>query len=222
MTVRTAVHRILLGFLTLALSVQGALLFPHAAYAVDGAAGGAMVVGSDAAKVGVDAAKEVGKLSLSAAVFTSLINLTNFAINRAAYDLAVMLASGAAGEDPLVEYRTVWDYGEDYAAAVAGEAVGLISDEITAQGGILSNFNLCAPSNPEILLSFRLGVRAAFDRPEPRCDWGDFKSNWAGYLAQVEADYEGGSGIFKNDLVLTELADAFNPTTNEFAVGVQL
>lgn len=221
MHIRTAVKRPFLAIIGAVILLQ-TVFWPKAAFAVDGAAGGAMVVGSDGAQVAVDAGKEAGKLTLAGAVFTGLINLTSFMIDRAAYDLAVMLATGAAGEDPLVEYRNVWDYVGDYGAAVAGEAVGLISEEIRATGGVLSNFNLCAPSNPDILVSFRLGIRSAFVRPEPRCEWNDIHTNWTGYLAQIERDFEGGEGILKNEMVLTQLASAFDPTTNEFAVGVQL
>jgi hypothetical protein len=162
------------------------------------------------------------KKTFSAVVFTGLINLLQFASDRAAYTLASGLVSGAAAGDPLIEFRDAKTLRNDYFGAVAGEAVGLISEQITAYGGVLSNFNLCAPVNPSMLISLRLGVKAMFVRPDPICEFNTIKENWQGYIAQNNADFISGDIFLKNDAVLIQLADAFDPQINEFQVGVQL
>ncbi len=165
-------------------------------------------------------AKEAGEKAFSSTVFTSIVNLLTFAANRLAYDAAVMLASGGADEQPLIEYRSVDAYLADYTSAVAGQAVGLINENLETAGGVFSNFNLCAPTNPEITLAFKLGIRSVFQRPEPLCEFSEIKDNWEGFIAEVASDAE--DGIFKNELILTQLKDAFDPQTQEFSVGIQL
>lgn len=187
------------------------------AYAQEDAA---LTIPADQANRAVDAAQESTALGLGAVAFTSIVNLLTFAANRLAYDAAVMLASGGADEQPLIEYRSADAYFADYASAVAGQAVGLISENLDQSNGVLSNFNLCAPSNPKVTLAIKLGIRSAFRRPEPICEFNEIKSNWAGFIAQVASDTEG--GVFKNELILTQLKDAFDPQTQEFSVGIQL
>lgn len=168
----------------------------------------------------INEARGAVKVSLIGSMFSGLVNLLTFAANRLAYDAAVMLASGGNADEPLIEYRSPGDYFTDYGAAVAGEAVGLLSEELAVAGGLLSNFNLCSPSTPEVLLSFQLGIRAAFERPEPSCDFNQIKDNWSGFIAEISSDVEG--GIFRNELILSELVDAFDPQTNELSVGISL
>ncbi len=171
----------------------------------------------------IDVAKEVkskAEMGVVGTIFTSVVNLLTFAANRLAYDAAVMLASGGPDDQSLIEPRTAETYFADYTSAVAGQAVGLINENLETAGGVFSNFNLCAPTNPEITLAFKLGIRSVFQRPEPLCEFSEIKDNWEGFIAEVASDAE--DGIFKNELILTQLKDAFDPQTQEFSVGIQL
>lgn len=206
------------GFLALLLAVQVIAVTPQVAQAeVPTAVIADVPALANLAKEEVRAAI---KKSVVTAVFTGLVNLATFAANRLAYDAAVMLASGGAADSPLVEFRTADDYFADYKAAVAGEAVAILSEEVAEAGGLLSNFNFCSPSSPEVFLQLRMGIRSVYDRPEPRCDINVMKQNWQGWMAELQSDVS--DGTVRNDLVLGQLAQSFNPTTNEFAVGISL
>jgi len=177
---------------------------------------------TDAAKTANEKAREVVSKTFSGMLFTGLINLLQFASDKMAYTLATALVSGAAAGDPLIELRDPQKLAIDYFESVAGEAVGLIAMDIISTGKILSNFNLCAPTDPSMLVSFRLGVKAMFKTPQPICEFSAIKSNWQGFIAQNEQDFSSVSSFIKNDAVLFQLADAFNPQTQEFAAGIQL
>ena len=113
----------------------------------------------------IDVAKEVkskAEMGVVGTIFTSVVNLLTFAANRLAYDAAVMLASGGPDDQSLIEPRTAETYFADYTSAVAGQAVGLINENLETAGGVFSNFNLCAPTNPEITLAFKLSIRSVF------------------------------------------------------------
>ena len=173
-------------------------------------------------KAQMEKAQELGKKALSGVIFTGLINLLQFAADKAAYTIATKLVSGGAAGDPLVEFRDPQKLAVDYFESVGGEAVGLIAEDIISTGGILSNFNLCAPQDPQLLISFRLGVKAMFKTPQPLCEFATIKSNWQGFIAQNTQDFSSSSNFLKNDAVIFQLADAFNPQTQEFQAGIQL
>lgn len=196
------------------------LAVPELTNAQDAPAIIASDIARDQANRAVDTAAKATEIGVVGTIFTSIVNLLTFAANRLAYDAAVMLASGGADEQPLIEYRSADTYFADYTSAVAGQAVGLINENLETAGGVFSNFNLCAPTNPEITIAFKLGIRSVFQRPEPLCEFSEIKDNWDGFIAEVASDAE--DGIFKNELILTQLKDAFDPQTQEFSVGIQL
>ncbi len=168
-----------------------------------------------------DFADEKVKASLKASIATMLINLITFAADRAAYDAAVRISSGGEAEEPLYDGTPTVQYFKEVGAAIAGEAIGLLNEEIQGAGGILSNFNLCAPSSPYVLLQFKLGIKAAIDRPEPKCDFNKMfgpEGTWKSFVASL-SDYK---APFKNQAVLSELANIYDPQTNEFSAGLQL
>lgn len=162
------------------------------------------------------------KASLAASLLTYLVNLMTFAADRLAYDAAVMVASGGPAESPLFDGSPVEQYFKEYGAAVAGESIGLLQEELEASdgalGAIFSGFDLCQP-RADVTISLNLGIQGAFDRPTPKCDFKAIQNNWSGFVADIRDE---GSADNKNHLILTELADAFDPQTNEFAVGIEL
>jgi hypothetical protein len=162
------------------------------------------------------------KATMAASLLTYLVNLMTFAADRLAYDAAVMVASGGPAESPLYDGTPVEQYFKEYGAAVAGESIGLLQEDLEASGGalgaIFSGFDLCQP-RADITLALNLGIKSAFDRPTPKCDFKAIQNNWNGFLADVSD--EGGPNN-QNSLILTQLADSFDPATNEFAVGIEL
>ncbi len=168
----------------------------------------------------LDSVKEYAKSSLTGAIATYLVNLTTFAADEAAREAAVRLVNSGPGGTPLVDQHP-WDsYLKDVGAASAGEALGLLNDEITGPGKVLQNFNLCAPGNANVLLSFKFGIKSVFQKQTPKCKVNEVVSNWKGFIADVSTQVGGGQA--RNQHILTQLADAFDPNTNEFSVGVSL
>ncbi len=171
-------------------------------------------------------AENLAKKSLSGILFSGLINLMQFAADKAAYTMATALVSGGAAGDPLVEFRTPGVLARDYFQSVGGELVGLVSEDLqtTKIGGVayFANFNLCAPSSPAVLLSLKLGIKSMFEEPLPKCEWNAIKTNWAGFIADNANTFVGEDSILKNDAVLTQLASAFDPQTNEFSASISL
>jgi hypothetical protein len=98
------------------------------------------------------APKEAIVKALGTASFMYIMNLLSFALDRAAYDSAVAIAAGAAGEGPLFDRTPLEDIAKEYSSAVAGEALGLLQDELESIdgeiGAVFQNFNLCAPDDP--------------------------------------------------------------------------
>ncbi len=163
----------------------------------------------------LSALKYLGQTALVASVSTALINTVTYATDRLAYDAAVFIASGGNGGDPLFDNRSAEEYFSDYGASVAGEALGAIDDT-----GILGNFSLCEPNASGVTLAFKFGIQSAFHRPKPACEWNAVQDNWGGFLSDVASMATDPFG--KNSLVITKLAEAYNPKSNDLSVGIQL
>ncbi|MEK7183885.1 MAG: hypothetical protein AAB776_04615, partial [Patescibacteria group bacterium] len=163
------------------------------------------------------------KATLAASLLTYLVNLMTFAADRLAYDAAVMVASGGPAESPLFDGSPIEQYFKEYGAAVAGESIGLLQEDLETSGGalgaIFSGFDLCQP-RADITIALSLGIKGVFDRPTPKCDFKSIQNNWRGFVADI-AD-EGTGANNKNQMILAQVVDAFDPQTNEFAVGIEL
>lgn len=168
-----------------------------------------------------DEMKDFVSNTLQVAVLQALINAVSFAADRLAYDAAVKIATGGPAGDPLYDGQSEMSYLGMLAMDMAGEAIGSMSETIEGAGGVLSNFDLCAPSTPYILFQLKLGVQGVFDRPEPRCDFNKMfgpEGTWQAFLS----DLEGYKAPFKNQLILAELANMYDPQQSEFAAGLGL
>ncbi len=163
----------------------------------------------------LNALQVIGENALLASITTALINTVTYAADRLAYDAAVFIADGGDADDPLFENRTIGEYFADYGASVAADALGQIDES-----GILGNFSLCEPVLPEITLAFKFGVKSAFERPEPACNFSEIQENWKGFRAEIRAANLTPNA--ENSLILTSLADAYNPKENDFSVGILL
>ncbi|MFA6017994.1 MAG: hypothetical protein WCT28_01390 [Patescibacteria group bacterium] len=197
--------------LVMSISVVGIFAAPQRVYAVPSEV---IVDAPRFAEWSLSALKTIGENALLASIFTALVNTVTFGVDRLAYDAAVFIASGGDGEDPLFENRTAMEYLRDYGASVAGAAIDAIDNE-----GILGNFKLCNPDF-SVTLAFKFGIQGAFDRPEPECNISEIRDNWAGFLADIETTLA--SPTEKNSMILTQLADMYNPKENDFSVGILL
>ncbi len=161
------------------------------------------------------------RVTLAGSIFIYLVNLMTFATDRLAYDTAVMIASGGPAESPLYDGTPVEQYFKEYGASVVGESIGLLQEQLEdgAAGAFFEGFDLCKP-RIDVTIGLNLGLQGVFDRSgtrPPKCDFKELESNWSGFVAGLS-----GTSEEKNQTILTQLANAFDPQTNEFAVGVEL
>lgn len=233
-SLKILLFRVFSGFILSLLFVGNLLVLPvHAAIDPLTAAGSAAMLSSpglptkDTGLQLNEATKEPKaaiKTAFGTAAFMYLMNLLSFALDRAAYDSAVAIASGAAGEGPLFDRTPLKEIGKEYSAAVAGEALGLLQEDLENidgdVGAVFKSFNLCAP-DVEVTLALSLGVRSAFQRPTPKCDFNKIKSDWSSFVADLEEDMTL-TGVDKNKVIIGKLAEAMDPQTNNFSVGITL
>ncbi|MFH1631884.1 MAG: hypothetical protein ABIA47_02570 [bacterium] len=171
------------------------------------------------------------KEALVTTVTSSLINVMTYIANTAAYNAAVNIASGGDADLPLFDPRPPEDYFRYVGMSVVNEAIGIINEE-NIDGGLLEGYNLCVPLDPYVLLSYRVGLRRAYERPEltvpnmdmlgidNACGLNDIRRNWSSFLADTQAKFEDPQE--RNEFVLSTLSSTMEPEINEFAAGMTL
>ena len=122
---------------------------------------------------------------LAVALIQILLNLISFVANRLAYDAAIAISSGGAGQSPNYEYRSLEEYGSDLWADILGESIGQLSQGLDVVG---VEFDVCAPTSPLKRLNLQLGIAAGASRPAPTCDFRDIQANWEGFVASISED----------------------------------
>lgn len=165
-----------------------------------------------------DKAAETVQGALVGSVTTALINIMTYFANNAAYDAAVLVASGGNAEEPLFEFRPWEDYLIYAGASVASEVINQLADE-RVENGELVDFNVCAPPN---LPNLRIGIKGAFDRQDLEIcgSIDELKSNWGGFIETARQNIV--DPEVRNQTVLTELSNTFDPNVNDFTVSLGL
>ncbi|MBU0530992.1 hypothetical protein KJ910_00635, partial [Patescibacteria group bacterium] len=159
--------------------------------------------------------EELLKKPLTIVLKTVLINLLSFVLNRLAYDAAVYLAAGATGQEPSFQYKNAGEYFEDLGLDIAGAHMDALND-VLAEVDI--QFDVCAPEDPILRLGLQLGIRSAFDRPEPDCDFRDMIKNWQATIASFQRYAELGEN--PSEYFLTEFRKAYRPGANELSASI--
>ncbi|HBO99864.1 TPA: hypothetical protein DD617_01610 [Candidatus Uhrbacteria bacterium] len=152
---------------------------------------------------------------LKAAFITIIINVTQFVLDRLAYDAAVWVASGGKGETPLFHADGAQNAWEKFGLDVAGEAFGSFSQSLN--GYLDGNFNLCAPTTPQIRLGLQLGVKGVYQPPKPKCDWESIQNNWSGFVQGVVDKSE---NFDPNAYVLNTVAKGLQPGQNALSYSI--
>lgn len=150
---------------------------------------------------------------LTVALFGVLVNFVTFIGQRIAYDAAVALATAGNGEEPLINLQDPQDYFTSLGEDVGGAAVDALSASLEAAN---IHFNLCNPKAPAIRLVLQLGIKSAFKRPEPTCDWQNIAGNWEGFVADSFGDDH------PDQFLLSNFAQAINPRTTDLTAGISL
>ncbi|MBU1705266.1 carbohydrate binding domain-containing protein, partial [Patescibacteria group bacterium] len=157
--------------------------------------------------------QNVIKPSIQMVLVSVLLNSFQFLLDRLAYEAAVAIASLGAGETPLIVQKEGQDLWADIGMDVAGEFVGGLSDMSTDFVG----FNLCAPPNPLVRMSIQLGIKQAYQPPEPKCDILKVGQNWEGFInSAIQLSDNPG------DAIIEEFAKSLKPGRNELSASVEI
>lgn len=162
-------------------------------------------------------AKEALRQGLVSAVATLLINLITQVANNAARDAAIWVASGGNADEPLFEIKTPTEYLQNAAMGVVAELYNELAD---SEGGFSRTFSIYLPTDPELLQSLRLGLRAVVQDPVIESDYPDVKKNWNAYLATMQTS--DATAEEKTAAVLAVIAEGFDPRVNEVAAGANM
>jgi len=150
------------------------------------------------------------------ALIQSLLNLSQFVLNRLAYEAAVAIASGGPGEDSLFYNQTPTEAFGQLGLEVAGEAIGSLSELSSSKLGI--EFNLCQPS--EVLqLALKLGLQQKYQPTAPKCDFMEVLGNWDKFGAGIYQKYLDPEG--RQEAILKAFASALKPGQNELTATLR-
>ncbi|MBI5793591.1 hypothetical protein HZA87_00685, partial [Candidatus Uhrbacteria bacterium] len=164
--------------------------------------------------------KKIASPAFRVAIIQALMNLSRFVLDRLAYEAAVAIASGGAGEESLFNQKTPADAFAQLGLEAAGEAVASLSDLTSGALGV--KFNLCDPSvsNPLLGLALSIGIKQKYQPTTPRCDilkvgaaWGSFFSNAYQTISDPDALQEA---------VLSEFAKSLKPGKNELSATLRV
>lgn len=146
------------------------------------------------------------------------ISLLSFVMNRLAYDAAVYLAAGSTGQEPGFQYQSAEEYFQDLGLDIAGETFASLSDLLDETVNI--QFDICAPGNPVLRAGLQLGIKSAYQRPEPRCEFQDFVDNWEANIATYQEYAQLGKN--PSEFVLNEFKKAYQPGQSELDASIRL
>ncbi len=181
---RERLHKLMIASITLAVLVSGFLVIPKTANAQFADTIGGPIIAKTALKLSIDQA-------LWTAAAQGLVNSITLFTRQFAYDLAVGLASGAKGQNPLAFLSDPGKYGEQLAQDALGEFVGTLSQG-TWDSGVLGGLNLCKPQIPQVALNIQLGLLEGIlggqpsGRAAPKCQWQQIANNWNNVYNQVQ------------------------------------
>ncbi|MBI4256757.1 hypothetical protein HY626_01730 [Candidatus Uhrbacteria bacterium] len=152
------------------------------------------------------------------ALIQALLNLSQFVLNRLAYEAAVAIASGGPGEDSLFYNQTPSEAFGQLGLEVAGEAIGSMSQLSSSKLGI--EFDLCQPSSQSLQLALSLGIKQKYQPSEPKCDFMEVLGNWEKFGADIYQKYLDPEG--RQEAILKTFASALKPGQNELTATLRI
>ncbi|MCR4314017.1 MAG: hypothetical protein NUV84_02090, partial [Candidatus Uhrbacteria bacterium] len=152
------------------------------------------------------------------ALIQALLNLSQFVLNRLAFEAAVAIASGGPGEDSLFYNQTPSEAFKQLGLEVAGEAIGSMSQLSTSKLGI--KFNLCQPSMEGLQATLALGIKQKYQPKEPKCDILEIASNWQAFGASIYQQYL--DPAERQNEMLKTFASSLKPGQNELTAALRI
>lgn len=130
---------------------------------------------------------DVLRIALTNTAELAILNGAQYFAQKVAYDTANYIASGGNGQKPFFTTDGLGDYLSNTAKDAAGDILGTLSKDPSTFGKF--GFNLCAPSDPKVMLNIKLGFLnglpgmlggpPAEGAPKPTCAWDTISNNWS-------------------------------------------
>ncbi len=155
------------------------------------------------------------------ALIQMLLNLSQFVLNRIAYEAAVAIASAGTGQETLFYNKEPKEAWKNFGLEFAGEAVGSFSEGILSEElGI--EFNLCDPgaTNPLIDFSLAVGIKQKYSPDEPKCDILEVGANWEGFFSDAYNNVTDPKA--RQEAILTKFAESLKPGKNELSATLRI
>ena len=147
------------------------------------------------------------------AVVQGLLNISQFVVNRLAYEAAVMVATGGPGQDSLFYGKSISDGWKDFGLEIAGKAVEELNDQTNEALG--TKFNICAPSGSIFALGLAIGIQQKYQPKKPRCDITEVVNNWGSFTSEVYSTITDPDKA--SEVILSKFAESLKPGRNELS-----
>ncbi|MEK7452472.1 MAG: hypothetical protein AAB664_03975, partial [Patescibacteria group bacterium] len=151
-------------------------------------------------------------------VVNALLEFSTFVTNRIAYEAAVYIANGGAGQGSMFYQKSAVEAWKDYGKEVAGEAIGGLSHVI--QSAFETDFNLCVPPNPLIKLNLQIGIKQTYVKATPKCNFDTLANNWGSLWANAKNTLTNPDDL--NRFLLKTAQESMRPGSNELGASIAL
>jgi len=145
----------------------------------------------------------------------ALMNLTQFVLNRLAYEAAVIVAAGGIGQDSMFYEKSPTEAWGDFGLDIAGEAVGTLSDTLEDTFGF--GLDLCKPPNQLLNLNLAIGFKQEYQPGDIKCDIMKVGQNWKEAFTNTFGFLESPAAI--KEATLTKFAQSLHPGRNELSAS---
>jgi len=162
-----------------------------------------------------DKIKVVVQEGLKELALTALNNAIDNYVQNLAYQTAVYVATGDAGQKPLIWKQPIGKALADVGDAVVGDFLDRLSTDIFGH-------SICEPINPQFNLqvAFLLESTSPQKPPEPGCSWLDIRDALGQSVENIKAEGLRFSNLQIEDVV--KFSNYFDPRSNNLGQLVEL
>jgi hypothetical protein len=150
------------------------------------------------------------------AIVQGLLNISQFVVNRLAYEAALFVANGGPAQGSLFYKESVSDGFAKFGLEIAGEAVAVSSETLTELLG--AKYDFCAPP-PSVTFGLQIGIAQKYKPPTPRCDILEVTANWGSFVSDIY-DTATDSDI-AHKAILSKFAESLQPGRNELSAAAK-
>lgn len=153
------------------------------------------------------------------ALLFTILDFVSFALDRAAYEAAIAISTGASGQTPLI-FTDDPEHGyKRFGLDVVGGAMDSLND--FTQNAIGLKLDLCDPTalSPELRLSLQLGIKQAYQPVRPKCDFLEIGKNWSSFAGSIGEALDPNTA---SERLLGEFAKSLRPGQNELSMAASI